>query len=120
MKNMLLRDPNNHSLILSLALLRIRQDKLTEAEELVKNLMAREPNSLPIAAVQIELDIRRGSSDGALRICDEMVNKLNTASAFLLRGRTYAILKQPDKARVDFERAVTMEPENPYVHLSNT
>ncbi len=112
-EEMLLRDPNNHSLILSLALLKIRQDKIAEAEGLVKDLRAQEPNSLPIAAVQIELDIRKGNSDGALSICDEIVNKLNTASAFLLRARTYALLKQPDKAKVNFERAVTMEPNNP-------
>ena len=30
----------------------------------------------------------------------------------MLRGRTYAALKQADKAKEDFERAVTMEPNN--------
>jgi tetratricopeptide (TPR) repeat protein len=31
----------------------------------------------------------------------------------LLRGRTYAVLQQNDKAQVDFERAVAMEPNSP-------
>jgi tetratricopeptide (TPR) repeat protein len=78
----------------------------------VEKLRTEEPNSLPIAATQVELDIRRGKSDDALHVCDEMVNKLHTASAILFRGRTYAVLKQADKAREDFERAVTMEPNN--------
>ena len=112
LEKMLVRDPNNRSVCLSLALLKIRQDKLTEAEKLVDKLRAGEPNSLPIAAVQVELDIRRGKSDDALRVCDEMVDKLHTASACLLRGRTYTILGQDENARGDFERAVTMEPNN--------
>ena len=112
LEKMLLRDPNNRSLLLSLALLKIRQDKFTEAEKLVEELRTEEPNSLPIAAVQVDLDIRTGRSDDALRICDEIVNKLNTASAFLLRGRAYAVLGQADKAKGDFEHAVTMEPNN--------
>ncbi len=112
LEKMLVRDPNNRSVCLSLALLKIRQDKFTEADKLVEKLRTEEPNSLPIAAAQVELDIRRGKSDDALRVCDEMVNKLHTASACLLRGRTYAALKQADKAKEDFERAVTMEPNN--------
>ena len=112
LEKMLVRDPNNRSVCLSLALLKIRQDKFTEADKLVENLRTEEPNSLPIAAAQVELDIRRGKSDDALHVCDEMVNKLHTASACLLRGRTYAALKQADKAKEDFERAVTMEPNN--------
>jgi len=112
LEKMLVRDPNNRSVCLSLALLKIRQNMLTEAEKLVEKLRAEEPNSLPVAAAQVELNIRRGSSDDALRVCDEMVNKLRTASACLLRGRAYAVLGQVDKARDDFERAVTMEPNN--------
>jgi tetratricopeptide (TPR) repeat protein len=92
--------------------LKIRQDKFTEAEKLVDELRAEEPNSLPIAAVQVDLDIRTGRSDDALRVCDEMVNKLNTAFAYLLRGRAYAVLGRADKARADFEHVVTMEPNN--------
>jgi tetratricopeptide (TPR) repeat protein len=112
LEKMLVRDPNNRSVCLSLALLKIRQDKFTEADKLMEKLRTEEPNSLPIAAAQVELDIRRGKSGDALHICDEMVNKLHTASAILFRGRTYAALKQADKAREDFERAVTMEPNN--------
>jgi tetratricopeptide (TPR) repeat protein len=112
LEKMLVRDPNNRSVCLSIALLKIRQNKLIEADKLVGKLRTQEPDSLPIAAAQVELDIRRGMSDDALRICDKMVNKLHTASACLLRGRTYIALKQTDKAKEDFERAVTMEPNN--------
>ncbi|MFH1371559.1 MAG: tetratricopeptide repeat protein [Planctomycetota bacterium] len=113
LENMLRRDPNSRSLLLSLALLKIRQDKLIEAEKMVEQLRAEEPNSLPIAAVQVDLGIRKGDSEGVLRLCDEMVEKLNTASAFLLRGRTYVVLGRVALAKDDFERAVSLEPNNP-------
>ena len=112
LEKMFARDPNNYSAGLSLALLKIRQDKLTEAQELLEKLKALEPNSLPIAAAQVELDIRGGKSDDALKVCDEMVGKLGTVSAFLFRARTYAVLGQSDKAKGDFQRAVKMEPNN--------
>jgi tetratricopeptide (TPR) repeat protein len=120
LEKMLARDPNNRSVCLSLALLKIRQDKLPEAGELIEKLRTQEPNSLPVAAAQVELDIRRGESDGALRVCDEMVNKLHTASACLLRGRTYAALRQAEKAKADFERAVAMEPNNADVRVAKS
>jgi len=113
LEKMLVRDPNNRSVCLSLALLKIRQNELAEAEKLVAKLRTEEPNSLPVAAAQVELDIRMGNSDNALHVCDEMVNKLNTASSCLLRGRAYAAIGQADNAKADFERAVTMEPNNP-------
>jgi tetratricopeptide (TPR) repeat protein len=112
LEKMYARDTNNYSAGLSLSLLKIRQNKLTEAQELLEKLKALEPNSLPIAAAQVELDIRRGKSDDALKVCDEMVNKLGTVSAFLFRARTYAVLGRSDKAKDDFGRAVKMEPNN--------
>lgn len=105
-------DPNNRSVSLSLALLKIRQKKFDEAVEILSKLKNQEPNSLPVTSVQVALDIRRGKSVEALQLCDEMVNKLRSASAYILRARTYAMLKQTDKAIEDFERAITGEPNN--------
>jgi tetratricopeptide (TPR) repeat protein len=112
LEQMLTADPNDHSVALSLALLKIRQDKFTEAQELLDKLMAEEPNSLPVAAACAELDIRMDKPDDAIRICDDMVAKLHTASAILFRGRTNAVLNRPDRARIDFENAIKMEPNN--------
>ncbi len=112
LEDILAKDPNNRSVCLSLALLKIRQDKLAEAQELVNRLRIEEPNSVPVMAAQIDLNIRVGAPEEALLLCDEMVNKLGTATAYLLRGRTRALLGRAEKARRDFEQAVTMEPNS--------
>jgi tetratricopeptide (TPR) repeat protein len=112
LEKMLARDPNDRSVALSLALLKIRQDKFAEAQELLGKLRAEEPNSLPVAAALVDLNIRMDKPDDAMRVCDEMVAKLHTVSAFLFRGRTFVVLRQPDKARADFENAVKIEPNN--------
>jgi tetratricopeptide (TPR) repeat protein len=112
MEKVLARDPNNLSTVLSLALLKIRQNDLADAQKLVTALRTREPNSLSVAAIQVDLDIRSGRSEEALRLCDEMVRKLNSVSSLLLRGRAYAVIGKLDSAGEDFQRAVTMEPNN--------
>lgn len=112
LEQMLLRDPNNRSLLLSLALLKIKKDRFEEAEEIVEELKAQEPNSLSIAAVQVDLNIQKGNYDEALRLCNAIVSELNSVSAYLLRARTYAVLGRISPAKKDFERAVNMEPDN--------
>jgi len=119
-EKMLARDPDNRSVSLSLALLKIRQNKLAEAGKLLEQLRTEEPNSLSIAAARVEMDIRSDRADDALRICDEMADKLRTASAYLLRARTNFILNRPAKAREDFERAVTMDPNNADAWIAKT
>lgn len=112
LEDLLANDPNNRSICLSLALLKMRQSRFAEAGELLGKLKIQEPNSLRISIAQIELNVREGKSDEALLLCDEIVNKLNNASAHILRGRTYAMLGQSDRAEKDFEYATIIEPNN--------
>ncbi|GAH49922.1 unnamed protein product, partial [marine sediment metagenome] len=60
----------------------------------------------------MELNVRQGKSDEAIQICDEIVNNLNNASAYILRARTFASLGEPNKAIEDFEHATTTEPKS--------
>ncbi len=112
LEDLLADDPNNRSICLSLALLNMWQNRFAEADQLLSKLKVQEPNSLPIAATQIELNIRQGKSAEAIMLCDEIVDKFNNASAYILRARTYAYLGQPDKAEKDFEYAAVIEPNN--------
>jgi tetratricopeptide (TPR) repeat protein len=112
LEKMLGRDPNNLLTGLSLAMLKIHQDNLPAARELVQKLMAGNPNSITAAGAMVELDIRMREPQEALEVCDEMVKRLNSVSARLLRAKTLAILNKPDKAKEDFEKAVTIEPNN--------
>ena len=112
LESLLTNDPNNQAVCLSLALLKMRQNKFAEAGGLLTKLRVQEPNSLPMATAEIELNVRQDRSDEALLLCDEIVNKLNNALAYILRARTFAMLGRPERAEKDFEHATVIEPNN--------
>jgi len=112
LENSLTDDPNNRSVCMSLALLKIRQNSFAEADKLLRKLKIQEPNSVAVSAALINLRVRQGEPHQALRLCDEVVNKFDNASAYILRARTYTMLGQPDKAQRDFEHATVIEPNN--------
>jgi tetratricopeptide (TPR) repeat protein len=111
-ENLLDNDPNNKSIGLALALLKIQQSRFADANTLLDKLKTQEPNSLPIAAAQVELNIRQNKSAEALLICDKMVDKLHNVSAYILRSRVNAVLGRVDKAIQDLDYAVSLEPNS--------
>jgi len=112
LQGFLITDPNNQTAVLSLALLNMQQNKFAEADELLAKLKIQDPNSLPVTAAQIQLNIYQSRPKEALRLCEEIVNNLKNASAYILRARTFASLGQTDKAIEDLEHATTTEPNN--------
>jgi tetratricopeptide (TPR) repeat protein len=120
LEDLLVHDPDNQSACLSLALLKIQHGDYDRASELLDRLKLSDPNSLAVNAARIQLSIRQGKKAEALRICDEVVDELNTASAYILRARTYATLRQADKAVKDLDRAVSIEPDNTEVWASRS
>ncbi len=112
LEDLLANDPNNRPVCLSLALLKIRQNRFTEADELLNKLELQDPDSLQVKVAQIELNIRQSKSSEAISLCDQIVNKFNNASAYILRARTLTSLGQAEKAKEDFEYATTIEPNN--------
>ncbi len=120
LQDLLTNDPNNQTAWLSLALLKMQQEKFDEAEELLTRLKIQEPNSLPVTAAQVQINVHRNKPADALRLCDEMVNNLNNASAYILRAGTYAALGQTDRAIEDLEHATTVEPNNVVVWVARS
>jgi len=112
MEDLLTDDPNNIAILLSLARIYMWQNKFAETDELLAKLKILEPNSLPVAVAEIELNVRRGKSDEAIEICNGLINRLANASAYIIRARTFVSLGDPNKAIEDFNHAVTIEPEN--------
>jgi tetratricopeptide (TPR) repeat protein len=112
LEDLLNEDPNNLSVCLELAMLKMRQNKFDEAGQLLIRFKIQDPNSLQVKVAQIELNVRQGKSAEALLLCDEIVNNLNNASAYILRARTFVMLEQTDKAIEDFDHATTTEPNN--------
>ena len=105
-------DPNNHEVVLSLALLKMQQDKFAEAGELLAKLKIQAPDLLPVTVAQVQLNIRQDNVEEALRLCNEIINNLNNAAAYILRARMFSSLGQIDRAVEDFEHAIAIEPNN--------
>ena len=136
LKDYLLTDPNNVSISLNLALLKMQQNDFDEASKLLDELRAKDPNSLTIIVAQIQLNVRRGKPQEALKLCDQIIDKYksaltyvirartyislkaidkakeDSALAYVIRARTYISLKAIDKAKEDFDRAVAVDPNN--------
>jgi tetratricopeptide (TPR) repeat protein len=112
LENLLNNDPNNKSICLALALLKIRQNRFADANELLAKLKVQEPDSLPIAAAEVELNIRQNKSAEALLICDKIVDKLHNTSAYILRSRANAVLGRIDRAIQDIDYAVSVGPNS--------
>ncbi|MBN2593714.1 MAG: tetratricopeptide repeat protein, partial [Sedimentisphaerales bacterium] len=113
-------DPNNRTACLSLALLKIQQGEYDQASELLDKLKMLDPKSLPVTAAQIQLNIRQDKKAEALRICDETVESLDNASAYILRARAYATLGRGGEAIKDLNHAVSIEPDNVEVWVARS
>jgi len=103
-------DPNNISVNLSLALLKMQQNQFDEARQLLDDLQAREPNSLPVKVARIQLSVRENKPNEALDLCNQIIADQNDASAYIIRARTYITLGDLEKAGDDLDRAVAADP----------
>ncbi len=120
LEDLLINDPNNQAACLSLALLKMQQNQFEEAGKLLIELKTKAPDSIPVTAAQVQLYIRQNKTEEALRLCDDMINNLKNASAYVLRARTYTLIGQNDKAADDFGHAVSVEPNNVDVWISSS
>ena len=111
LERFLLEKPEDDGVRFSLALLRMQQNRLDEASEFLNQLLQKNPDSLSVAAQLVELNLRQEKGNEALKLCDKMVSRLHRPSAYLLRGRAYARLRQMSLAKADMEEAARMEPD---------
>lgn len=112
LEDMIVEDPNDLNVPLSLALLKMRQNKCAQARQLLNKIKDKQPDSFPIIAALVELNIREKNKDEALALCEKVVKQFGNASAYVLRGKTYEMLGQSDLAKENFEQATAVEPEN--------
>lgn len=111
LEKMVQEDPNDVSPRLSLAWIRVQEQKFEEAQKILDELRARMPDSLPVLRVQIGLYLQQGNAAEALRLCDQTVEKLHNAAAYSLRAQTYIALKQNEKALEDYGRLIDLDPK---------
>ncbi len=120
LQDLLNSDPNNQNAQLSLALLKMQQNKFGESEKLLAHLKTQEPDSLAVIALQIQLYLRQDKPEQALEVCHEMTGNINNASAHILSARTYATLRQSDKAQEELDLAISLEPDNVEVWIARS
>jgi len=120
LQDLLGNDPNNPAVCFSLALLKMRQNRFDEADKLLAKLKVRDPNSLPVTAAQVQLNVSQNRPEEAMRLCNEAVDNLGNASAYILRAKTCAMLGQTDRAIEDFGRAIAVEPKNAEVWVARS
>ncbi|MHC4213042.1 MAG: tetratricopeptide repeat protein, partial [Planctomycetota bacterium] len=113
-------DPNNLSVSLAIASIKIQKKQFEQADELLQQLMMREPDSLAVATVLIQSKISQEKPDQAIQICDEILKKNSTAMAYILRANTYIKLGRNDRAIEDLDRAIEAEPRNPQSWLAKS
>ncbi|MCL5280970.1 MAG: tetratricopeptide repeat protein [Planctomycetes bacterium] len=111
LEKMAQQDPNDTSLRLRLASLRVREKKYEEAQKVLDELQAKTPDSMPVIRTQINLYVQQGKGAEAIGLCDRMVERLHNAPAYLLRAQTYIALKQNDKALEDYGRVIALDPQ---------
>jgi len=112
MEQLLVDDPNNQAVCLSLALLKIQQNRFEQASKLINKLRRQQPQSLPVIAAQVELNLRQNKSDQAIAICQQRIKDSNSASSYILRARMYLSIGEENNALQDFNRALAVEPDN--------
>ncbi|MBL7153426.1 MAG: tetratricopeptide repeat protein [Phycisphaerae bacterium] len=120
LQNYLVTDPNNISVGLSLALLKMQQKEFDQARQLLLELRAKDPNSLPAVAAQIQLHVREDKPDEALKLCGQVIEQHNNALAYVIRARTYIFLTQFDKAMEDFDHAISIDPNNVEIWMARS
>jgi tetratricopeptide (TPR) repeat protein len=120
LEDLMTKYPNNHTISLSLALLKMRDNKYDHAYALLNKLKAEQPDALPVTTALVELNVRQEKNEEALALCNEFIRQLGSASAYILRGKTYLMLGRNILAQKDFEQAIIIEPENVQAWISKS
>jgi tetratricopeptide (TPR) repeat protein len=106
------RDPNDAMLRLSYARVLVLRKEFAKAEALLTDLRAKTPDSILVIRAQLELCLQQGNIDKAIQICNEAVDQLHNATAYLLRVDLLIRLRQEAKAMEDLGQAIALEPKN--------
>jgi tetratricopeptide (TPR) repeat protein len=106
------RDPNDMTVKLSYARVLILRKDFAKAEALLNELRAKTPDSILVIRAQIRLYVQQGNTDKAMQICNEAVDQLHNAKAYLARAEMLIALKQDAKVLEDLGQAIALEPNN--------
>ena len=113
LEGMVAESPGDDLLRVRLVMLLLRQERFAEAQDLIDDLKASDPNAVYTRTAQIELYIQQGDAEKAIELSNEMVAQLDSALAYWIRARAYAQFDRADEALDDLTRAIELEPQTP-------
>lgn len=106
------QDPNDATLKLLYARVLVLRKESAKAEALLTELKAKFPDSIPVIRAQIRFYVQQGNMDKAMQICNEAVERIHSAVAYLVRAEMFDNLRQEAKALEDYGQAIAVEPRN--------
>jgi len=112
LEQLVLQDPNDTTTKLSYARVLILRKEFAKAEALLNDLRAKTPDSILVIRAQIRLYVQQGNTDKAMQICNEAVDQLRDATAYMVRAEMLIALKEDAKALEDLGQAIAREPNN--------
>ena len=112
LRQLIEQEPNDITLQLYQADLLTRQKQYAQAEAILSALWARRPDSAGVALALMEVRLLQGKKQEAMALCEEVIEKLHNAPAYMVRARAYILLKDYDKALTDLGQAIAVDPKN--------
>lgn len=113
LEEMLAEDPNDIDARLAFALVLARQKRFDEAQAVIDEVKATNPQALDVTVAQLRLYVEQGNAERALRLCDAVVEDSNSAAGYVMRAWANTVFDRRDAALEDFSRAVELEPNAP-------
>ena len=108
LEGMMAQFPDNQNVKLSLALIRLYQNRLEEASKLIDELLKASPDYLPAIAARVELFLRSGDPAKAIQVCDQAVEQFQSPKIYTLRAMTRAKAGDMQGAEEDLKQMLKL------------
>ena len=99
------------TLISKAARILLDNNRIEQANEIVKDAIASDPNNPAIQLLQAELRMRAAMPDQALKHLENALKTKPTSEGFLLRAISRALLGAEDGVKLDLDRALKDDPQ---------
>jgi len=101
-QEMLANDPDNQSLEVFIARIRMSQGDLAGAEAILNSLS---PTDRNVVMTKVDLLLRQKQPDAALALCDKLVESDKSSTSYIVRARARTLAGRYDAAEEDYREA---------------
>ena len=101
------------AMITSAARILLDANRVSEANEIVKDALATDPNNPVVHIIQGEIQLRMAMPEQALKHFENGLKSKPTADGFMLRAICRGLLGSEDGVKLDLDRAIKEDPDLP-------